>query len=230
MKMKPVVVEARDLERTYRRDSVSVPAVRGVSLSVREGDYIAVLGLSGSGKSTLLNLLGGIDLPTAGSVHLLGQDTSRLSDHDLTRTRLEHVGFVFQRFHLLPALSAQENVELPMAELGAGRRERTARARELLEYVGLAQRIEHRPGELSGGEMQRVAIARALANRPALVLADEPTGELDVHTGGEIAQLFRKLNADGTTLVVVTHDPALAQPPAAVWEMRDGTIRPRSGE
>ncbi len=230
MKMKPVVVEARDLERTYRRDSVSVPAVRGVSLSVREGDYIAVLGLSGSGKSTLLNLLGGIDLPTAGSVHLLGQDTSRLSDRDLTRTRLEHVGFVFQRFHLLPALSAQENVELPMAELGAGRRERTARARELLEYVGLAQRIEHRPGELSGGEMQRVAIARALANRPALVLADEPTGELDVHTGGEIAQLFRKLNADGTTLVVVTHDPALAQPPAAVWEMRDGTIRPRSGE
>ncbi|MDP2577820.1 MAG: ABC transporter ATP-binding protein [Gemmatimonadota bacterium] len=230
MKMKPVVVEARDLERTYRRDSVSVPAVRGVSLSVREGDYIAVLGLSGSGKSTLLNLLGGIDLPTAGSVHLLGQDTRRLSDRDLTRTRLEHVGFVFQRFHLLPALSAQENVELPMAELGAGRRERTARARELLEYVGLAQRIEHRPGELSGGEMQRVAIARALANRPALVLADEPTGELDVHTGGEIAQLFRKLNADGTTLVVVTHDPALAQPPAAVWEMRDGTIRPRSGE
>ena len=227
MKMKPVVVEARDLERTYRRDSVNVPAVRGVSLSVREGDYIAVLGLSGSGKSTLLNLLGGIDLPTAGSVHLLGQDTSRLSDRDLTRTRLEHVGFVFQRFHLLPALSAQENVELP---LGAGRRERTARARELLEYVGLAQRIEHRPGELSGGEMQRVAIARALANRPALVLADEPTGELDVHTGGEIAQLFRKLNADGTTLVVVTHDPALAQPPAAVWEMRDGTIRPRSGE
>lgn len=230
MKMKPVVVEARDLERTYRRDSVSVPAVRGVSLSVREGDYIAVLGLSGSGKSTLLNLLGGIDLPTAGSVHLLGQDTRRLSDRDLTRTRLEHVGFVFQRFHLLPALSAQENVELPMAELGAGRRERTARARELLEYVGLAQRIEHRPGELSGGEMQRVAIARALANRPALVLADEPTGELDVHTGGEIAQLFRKLNADGTTLVVVTHDPALAQPPAAVWEMRDGTIRPRNGE
>ena len=230
MKMKPVVVEARDLERTYRRDSVSVPAVRGVSLSVREGDYIAVLGLSGSGKSTLLNLLGGIDLPTAGSVHLLGQDTRRLSDRDLTRTRLEHVGFVFQRFHLLPALSAQENVELPMAELGAGRRERTARARELLEYVGLAQRIEHRPGELSGGEMQRVAIARALANRPALVLADEPTGELDVHTGGEIAQLFRKLNADGTTLVVVTHDPALAQPPAAVWEMRDGMIRPRSGE
>ena len=230
MKMKPVVVEARDLERTYRRDSVSVPAVRGVSLSVREGDYIAVLGLSGSGKSTLLNLLGGIDLPTAGSVRLLGQDTSRLSDRDLTRTRLEHVGFVFQRFHLLPALSAQENVELPMAELGAGRRERTARARELLEYVGLAQRIEHRPGELSGGEMQRVAIARALANRPALVLADEPTGELDVHTGGEIAQIFRKLNADGTTLVVVTHDPALAQPPAAVWEMRDGTIRPRSGE
>ncbi len=230
MKMKPVVVEARDLERTYRRDSVNVPAVRGVSLSVREGDYIAVLGLSGSGKSTLLNLLGGIDLPTAGSVHLLGQDTRRLSDRDLTRTRLEHVGFVFQRFHLLPALSAQENVELPMAELGAGRRERTARARELLEYVGLAQRIEHRPGELSGGEMQRVAIARALANRPALVLADEPTGELDVHTGGEIAQLFRKLNADGTTLVVVTHDPALAQPPAAVWEMRDGTIRPRNGE
>lgn len=227
--MRSVVVETIDLERTYLRDSVRIPALRGVSLTVHEGDYITVLGRSGSGKSTLLNLLGGIDLPTRGKVHLLGRDTLGLSDRDLTRLRLESVGFVFQRFHLLPALTALENVELPMAELGLARKERVDRASELLEYVGLAHRVEHRPGQLSGGEMQRVAIARALANRPAIVLADEPTGELDLETGAEIAALFRQLNADGTTLVVVTHDTMLAEPPAAVWQMRDGRITRRGG-
>ena len=227
--MRSVVVETIDLERTYLRDSVRIPAVRGVSLTVRGGDYITVLGLSGSGKSTLLNLLGGIDLPTHGNVRLLGRDTLKLNDRDLTRLRLESVGFVFQRFHLLPALTALENVELPMAELGLARKERVDRAGELLEYVGLAHRVEHRPGQLSGGEMQRVAISRALANRPAIVLADEPTGELDLETGAEIAALFRQLNADGTTLVVVTHDPMLAEPPAVVWEMKDGQIARRGG-
>ncbi len=220
----PPIVETQQVERVYGRGGMSVHAVRGVTLSVRAGDFITILGLSGSGKSTLLNLLGGIDLPTAGSVTLLGRETAQLSDRALTRLRLERVGFVFQRFHLLPALTALENVELPMAELGTGRRQRGERARELLEYVGLSHRIDHRPGQLSGGEMQRVAIARALANEPSLILADEPTGELDVHTGAEITNLFHRLNSDGATLVVVTHDPTLAQPPAVVFEMRDGEI------
>ena len=228
--MSGTVVRTIDVERTYRRDGVSVPAVRGVSLEVRRGDYVTILGLSGSGKSTLLNLLGGIDLPTGGGVELLGHDTRELSDRELTRLRLQQVGFVFQRFHLLPALTALENVELPMAELGElSKAQRRARALELLGYVGLGHRVEHRPGQLSGGEMQRVAIARALANEPALVLADEPTGELDLRTGAEIAELFGKLNQDGTTLVVVTHDPTLAEPPARVYEMRDGRIAPAEG-
>ena len=218
------IVEARAVRRTYVRGSTEVHAVRGVTLKVAAGEYLAVLGLSGSGKSTLLNLLGGIDLPTSGSVRLIGNETREMRDRDLTRLRLEKVGFVFQRFHLLPALTAAENVELPMAEAGlaAGRRRR--RTAELLEYVGLGHRIDHRPGELSGGEMQRVAIARALANAPAIILADEPTGELDRETGAEIADLFARLNRDGTTLVIVTHDPTLARAASVVRHMRDGQL------
>jgi putative ABC transport system ATP-binding protein len=227
--MRELVAEARDLYRTYLRGSSEVPAVRGVSLTIHAADYLAVLGPSGSGKSTLLNLLGGIDIPDAGSVGLLGHDTRALSDRRLTRLRLEKVGFVFQRFHLLPALTALENVELPMAEAGAARDGRRERAAELLEYVGLGHRVDHRPGELSGGEMQRVAIARALANRPAIVLADEPTGELDRKTGGEIADLFKRLNADGTTLVVVTHDLALADAATRIRRMQDGELLPEGG-
>ncbi len=220
------VAEARDLYRTYLRGSTEVEAVRGVSLEIDARDYLAVLGPSGSGKSTLLNLLGGIDRPTAGRVELLGHDTTALSDRRLTRLRLEKVGFVFQRFHLLPALTAAENVELPMAEAAMAKAERRRRVAELLDYVGLSHRLDHRPGELSGGEMQRVAIARALANRPALILADEPTGELDRKTGAEIAELFRRLNADGTTLVVVTHDLGLAEAATRVRQMRDGALLP----
>lgn len=218
------VIEARDLHRVYGRDGAEVHAVRGVSLTVAQGDYIAVLGPSGSGKSTLLNLLGAIDVPTSGTVRILGQDTGGLSDRALSRLRLLRIGFVFQRFHLLPALTASENVELPMAEAGAAREERAARTRELLDYVGLGKRADHRPGELSGGEMQRVAIARALANRPAVVLADEPTGELDRDTGAEIAALFQRLNRDGTALVIVTHDPALAGPAARAFRLVDGQL------
>ncbi len=223
--MNTAIAEARDLHRTYTRGTTQVHAVRGIDLTVHAGDYVAVIGPSGSGKSTLLNLLGGIDIPTSGSVQLLGQETRELSDRRLTRLRLEHVGFVFQRFHLLPALTAAENVELPMAEAGAPRQERRGRARDLLDYVGLGQRVDHRPGQLSGGEMQRVAIARALANTPAIILADEPTGELDRDTGAEIAELFLRLNSDGTTLVIVTHDAALAEPATVVHEMRDGMLR-----
>jgi putative ABC transport system ATP-binding protein len=218
------VVEARDLRRTYHRGDHEVHALRGVSLTIAPGAYVAVLGPSGSGKSTLLNLLGGIDLPDDGTVRLLGRDTQALRDRDLTRLRLLRVGFVFQRFHLLPALTALENVELPMAEAGVDRAERRARARELLGYVGLEARIDHRPGQLSGGEMQRVAIARALANRPAIILADEPTGELDRETGAAIAALFQRVNADGTALAVVTHDPALADPAGTTYRLEDGRL------
>ncbi len=222
--MKEIVAEARDLHRAYQRGDTRVHAVRGIDLAIHAADYVVVVGPSGSGKSTLLNLLGGIDVPTSGSVQLLGHDTGQLSDRRLTRLRLERVGFVFQRFHLIPALTATENVELPMAEAGLARMRRRTRARELLEYVGLGHRIDHRPGQLSGGEMQRVAIARALANEPAIILADEPTGELDRDTGAEIAELFKRLNRDGTTLVIVTHDSALAEAATVVREMRDGRL------
>jgi putative ABC transport system ATP-binding protein len=201
-----------------------VHALRGVSLEVRSGEYVAISGPSGSGKSTLLQLIGGIDTPTAGVVEILGTRLDTLSDRELTHLRLTRLGFVFQRFHLLPVLTAQENVELPMAEAGLPRKQRQARALELLAYVGLEHRAAHRATQLSGGEMQRVAIARALANEPALLLADEPTGELDAVTGDEILALFRRLNRDGLTLVVVTHDERLAGQAGRIIHMLDGRI------
>lgn len=220
------VLVAHDVIKEFPLNERRVTALRGVSLTVRAGEYCAIVGPSGCGKSTLLTLLGGLDLPTSGSVSLLGTATTGLDDRALTRLRLERIGFVFQRFHLLPVLTARENVELPMAELGIGKSERRARADELLAYVGLAERTTHRVTQLSGGEMQRVAIARALANKPALILADEPTGELDAATGGEILALFRRLHADGTTLVVVTHDDRLAAEAGRVIRMQDGRILP----
>ena len=201
-----------------------VRAVRGLTFDVADGEYVAIVGPSGCGKSTLLNLLGVIDRPTSGTVEVRGRDVSAMSDRDATLFRLHNVGFVFQRFYLMPTLSARENVELPMAEAKVGRVERQARASELLRYVGLEARERHRPSQLSGGEQQRVAIARALANRPALLLADEPTGELDARTGAEIIDLFARLNADGTTIVVVTHDEGLARAARRVIHMRDGEI------
>jgi len=212
------------VERTYHMGGEEVHAVRGVSLTIDAGDYVAIVGPSGCGKSTLLNLLGAIDRPDSGHVYLDGRDVGALGDGEATAVRLRRIGFVFQRFHLLAALSARENVELPMSEAGPGRASRAVRARELLAYVGLAAREKHRPPQLSGGEQQRVAIARALANRPALVLADEPTGELDARTGAEIAALFRRLNDDGTTLVVVTHDEDLAAAAKRTIHMRDGVV------
>jgi putative ABC transport system ATP-binding protein len=219
-----VLLEARDLRRDYAMSGEVVHAVRGVSLDVRARESVAVVGPSGCGKSTLLNLLGAIDVPTTGTISILGQRVETMGDRDATRFRLQHVGFVFQRFYLMPVLSALENVELPMAEAGMTREERRARASELLAYVGLGARERHRPSQLSGGEQQRVAIARALANRPALLLADEPTGELDARTGAEMIALFERLNADGTTLVVVTHDEDLARAARRVVHMRDGII------
>ena len=219
------ILIARDLHKDYPMNGAAVHALRGASLDVQAGEYVAIAGPSGSGKSTLLQLIGGIDTPSSGSVELLGTRLDALSDRELTRLRLTRMGFVFQRFHLLPVLTARENVELPMAEAGMGRRERRDRALELLAYVSLEHRASHRATQLSGGEMQRVAIARALANQPALLLADEPTGELDAATGTEILSLFRRLNQDGTTLVVVTHDEQLAAEAGRVIHMLDGRIR-----
>ncbi len=218
------LVVGTDIRRDYAMNGQAVHALRGVSLTIDAGEYIAVAGPSGSGKSTLLHILGGIDAPSSGAVSVEGRRLDLLSDRELTDLRLTRLGFVFQRFHLLPVLTAAENVELPMAEAGVGRDERRARARQLLDYVGLGARAGHRATQLSGGEMQRVAIARALANRPALLLADEPTGELDRETGQEILDLFHRINADGATLVVVTHDERLAAEASRVIHMQDGRI------
>ena len=219
-----VVLRAVDVHKDYQLGAERVHAVRGVSLEVTRGEYVAIVGPSGSGKSTLLHMLGGIDDATSGHVEVLGTSLEGLGDDDLTRLRLTRLGFVFQRFHLLPVLTARENIELPMAEAGARAAERKARALDLLDYVGLRQRAGHRATQLSGGEMQRVAIARALANHPALLLADEPTGELDATTGHEILALFRRLHEDGVTLVVVTHDDRLAAEAGRVVRMLDGRV------
>jgi putative ABC transport system ATP-binding protein len=218
------VVDARALARDYRMGDEIVHALRGVSLAVDEGEYVAIVGPSGCGKSTLLNLLGVIDRPTSGELSIAGERVDRLSDARATEFRLRRIGFVFQRFYLMQALTARENVELPLAEAGMAGTERRDRALELLDYVGLRRRERHRPSQLSGGEQQRVAIARALANRPALLLADEPTGELDARTGAEMIALFGRLNADGTTIVVVTHDEDLAHAAKRIVHMRDGEI------
>jgi putative ABC transport system ATP-binding protein len=218
------VLAAREVHKDFPMSGDAVHAVRGVSLEVRSGEYVAIVGPSGCGKSTLLHLLGGIDTPTAGTIAIDGARLDALDDRALTRLRLTRIGFVFQRFHLLPVLTALENVELPMAEAGVDGAERRQRALELLDYVGLVERARHRATQLSGGEMQRVAIARALANRPAVILADEPTGELDAATGRGILDLFRRLNLDGATLVVVTHDEVLAAEAGRVVRMMDGKI------
>ena len=218
------IVQVRDLARDYSMGSGAVHALRGVSFDVDQGEWVAIVGPSGCGKSTLLNLIGAVDTPDSGALTIANQRIDRLSDGDATAFRLRRIGFVFQRFYLMPALSAAENVELPMAEAKLPREERRARVRELLGYVGLAERADHRPSQLSGGEQQRVAIARALANRPALLLADEPTGELDAATGLEMIDLFRRLNRDGTTIVVVTHDAQMADAAGRRIQMRDGAI------
>jgi len=206
----PPVVEARDLTKVFPMPAGPVTALGGVSLRIDPSEYVAISGPSGCGKSTLLHLLGCVETPTSGSIALDGRQVASLSDAERSRLRLARIGFVFQRFFLLPMLTAWENVELPQSELRIPKAKRRERTRELLAYVGLESRADHRPSQLSGGEMQRVAIARALANRPSLVLADEPTGELDEATGTQIADLLDRVNADGTALVVVTHNAALA--------------------
>jgi len=218
------VVIAEGITKVYPMPGGPVQALRGITLAVERGTFLSITGPSGCGKSTLLHLLGGVDRPTNGSVTLLGQAIRDLSDADLTRVRLRHVGFIFQRFFLLPMLSAEENVALPMMEAGTRAGVCSERARSLLARVGLTDRARHRPGQLSGGEMQRVAIARALANRPDLVLADEPTGELDETTGREIGHLLKALSSDGLAVVLVTHNPELAALADRQIRMRDGVL------
>ena len=212
------------MTKTFPMPAGPVVAVRDLSVTIAAGEFVSICGPSGCGKSTLLHIFGCVDAPSQGQMLVDGVDVSTLGDAARSAIRLSKIGFVFQRFFLLPMLTAAENVELPQAEAGHARAERRRRTRELLDYVGLAHRADHRPSQLSGGEAQRVAIARALANRPRLLLADEPTVELDQATGQQIVSLFERVHADGTTVVVVTHDPAIAaRSPRVLW-MRDGRL------
>jgi putative ABC transport system ATP-binding protein len=221
------VVRTVGLTRRYKMGDAFVDALRGVDLTIARGEFVALVGPSGSGKSTVLNLIGGLDRPTSGQVWINGTELSASDEQTLTRHRRQHVGFVFQTFNLLPRLTAEENVALPLMFSGVPEKERRARARALLERVGLGPRLTHRPTQLSGGEQQRVAIARALIGQPALLLADEPTGNLDTNNGAEIMALLKELNQErGLTLLVVTHDPEVAAFADRIVKLRDGQVEP----
>jgi putative ABC transport system ATP-binding protein len=222
--MNEPIVQITEATRIYHLDGTAVSALRGVTMQVRQGEFISIAGPSGSGKSTLLHLMGGVDLPTTGEVRLFGSVTHRLTDRTLSNLRLLRVGFIFQRFFLLPMLTVEENVLLPMLEAGLQAQRRGERLEDLLSYVGLAHRRRHLPGQLSGGEMQRAAIARALANRPHLLLADEPTGEVDQQTGQQIGRLMQRINGEGVAIVLVTHNPELAALASTRLTMRDGLL------
>jgi putative ABC transport system ATP-binding protein len=219
-----MMIHMRGIQKVYRTGHVDVQALKGVDLDVDESEYLAIVGPSGSGKSTLMNLLGCLDTPTAGDYFLSGEKVAGLDRNRLAEIRNRHVGFVFQSFNLLPYATALENVELPLLFGGVPARERRARAAEMLEKVDLADRMHHKPTELSGGQMQRVAIARALVNRPAMVLADEPTGNLDSASGRGVVDLFEELHAAGQTIVMITHDMGLAGLASRVVQIRDGEI------
>lgn len=218
------IVSLQDVVKEYQMGENTVEALRGTTVDIAEGEFVAIMGPSGSGKSTLMNMIGALDTPTAGTVEVEGEDISTRSRSALARLRSERVGFVFQQFNLIPTMTALENVALPMLFRGVGRAEREARAHELLEEVGLGDRADHLPKELSGGQQQRVSIARALANDPDIVLADEPTGNLDTDTGDRVMELLERLNNEGKTIILVTHDPHDAEYADRVINITDGII------
>ena len=218
------LIQIEDMTKVYQMGTVQVHALRGISLAVRQGEYLAIMGASGSGKSTLMNMIGLLDRPTSGSYRIRGEETSQLSKRRLADLRKREIGFVFQQFNLLPRVSARRQVELPLFYAGTPRGQGQAQARQALTLVGLADRADHHPDEMSGGEQQRVAIARALVNQPSLLLADEPTGALDSQTGTEVLDLIDQLHAQGLTVIMVTHDPIVAQRAARVIVLKDGKI------
>jgi putative ABC transport system ATP-binding protein len=218
------LIELENISKVYRGGAEDVYALRQVDLSIADNEYVALMGPSGSGKSTLMNILGCLDTPSSGTYRLAGTDVSSMNANELAEVRNHRIGFVFQTFNLLPRASALQNVELPLVYAGMRRKVRRERAIEALERVGLADRMQHRPSQLSGGQRQRVAIARALANRPSLLLADEPTGNLDTRTGEEIMALFNALYAEGNTVLLVTHEPEIAQYAERLIRIRDGLI------
>jgi putative ABC transport system ATP-binding protein len=218
------IIQLADVHKVYATGAAEVQALRGVSLVIHPGEYLAVMGPSGSGKSTLMHILGCLDVPTAGSYHLTGTDVSDMSEMELAQVRNRRIGFVFQQFNLLPSMTALRNVELPLCYAGVGRADRQVRALAALDRVGLADRVEHRPGELSGGQQQRVAVARSLVTDPALLLADEPTGNLDSRSTEDLLTLFDELHAAGRTIVLITHENTVADAAGRVVRIRDGQL------
>ncbi len=218
------VISLKEIHKTYETGKISVRALKESNLDIDPGEFVAIMGPSGSGKSTLMNILGCLDRPTGGSYLLDGQEVANLSQMDLAKIRNRKIGFVFQTFNLLPRLSVLRNVELPMLYAGEGQAKRKERALDALAKVGLADRIDHKPNEISGGQKQRVAIARALVNKPTIILADEPTGNLDTRSGEEVMEIFQELNREGVTIVLVTHEPDIARHAARIVAFRDGRL------